>query len=156
VQTAHDLAMGFGHRSVIESAYADDVRPETIDALVAHAADAPDGASFSITVQGGAIAREADDAMAYTGRGAAFDLSADSSWDDPALDTANIVWIDKAMTLVAPDLSLGRYVNGCTRDGAESTRAVYGDAKLARLRGLKRTWDPDNVFRRNFNIEPEA
>lgn len=156
VQTAHDLAMGFGHRAIIESAYANDVRPETIDALVAHSADAPDGASVSITVQGGAIARVADDAMAYTGRDAAFDLSADSSWDDPAQDTANIVWIDKAMSIVQPDLSIGRYVNGCTRDGAEATRAVYGDPKHARLRGLKRTWDPDNVFRRNFNIEPQA
>ncbi|MEA2674352.1 MAG: hypothetical protein QOI92_1544 [Chloroflexota bacterium] len=154
VQTAHDLAMGFGHRSIIESAYANDVAPGAIDALLEHAAAAPDGASFSITVQGGAIGRVPDDAMAYTGREAAFDLSADGSWDDPALDTANIVWIDRAMEIVAPDLTIGRYVNGCTRDGADQVRAIYGDAKLAKLRALKRTWDPDNVFRRNFNIEP--
>ena len=114
VQTAHDLVLGFGHRSIIESAYANDVRPEAIDALVAHAAEAPAGASFSITVQGGAIARVPDDAMAYTGRGAAFDLSADGSWDDPALDVANTVWIDRAMDIVTPDRIVGRYVNGCT------------------------------------------
>ncbi len=156
VQTAHDLAMGFGHRSIIESAYANDVAPSAIDALLDHAATAPDGASFSITVQGGAIARVADDAMAYTGRDAAFDLSADGSWDDPSLDTANSVWIDRALEIVAPDLTIGRYVNGCTRDGAEQVRAIYGDAKLARLQALKRTWDPDNVFRRNFNIEPQS
>jgi FAD/FMN-containing dehydrogenase len=155
VQTAHDLAMGFGHRSIIESAYANDVAPGAIDALVEHATVAPVGASFSITVQGGAIGRVPDDAMAYTGRDAAFDLSADGSWDDPALDTANIVWIDRAMEIVAPDLTVGRYVNGCTRDGAEQVRTIYGDAKLAKLRALKRTWDPDNVFRRNFNIEPQ-
>jgi FAD/FMN-containing dehydrogenase len=154
VQTAHDLAMGFGHRSVIESAYANDVRAEAIDALVEHAAQAPDGASFSVTVQSGAIARVADDAMAYTGRDAAFDLSADSSWDDPALDTANEVWIDRAMAIVEPDMTVGRYVNGCTRAGPEQTRAIYGDAKMPRLRALKRTWDPDNVFRLNHNIEP--
>ena len=154
VQTANDLAMGFGHRTRIESAYANDVSSTSLDALLAHAAEAPDGASFSITVQGGAIARVADDAMAYTGRDAAFDLSADGSWDDPALDDVNNAWIDGAMAIVAPELTLGRYVNGITRDGPEQTRAVYGDAKLARLRVLKRTWDPDNVFRRNHNIAP--
>ena len=40
------------------------------------------------------------------------------------------------------------------RDGPEQTRAIYGDAKLARLRELKRSWDPDNVFRLNFNVTP--
>jgi FAD/FMN-containing dehydrogenase len=154
VQTAHDLSMGFGHRSIIESAYANHVRPEAIDALVEHAAAAPNGASFSITVQGGAIARIADESMAYTGRDAAFDLSADSSWDDPALDTANTVWIDRALEIVEPDMTLGRYVNGCTRAGPEQSRAIYGDAKMARLTALKRTWDPDNVFQLNHNIAP--
>jgi FAD/FMN-containing dehydrogenase len=154
VQTAHDLKLGFGHRSIIESAYANDVRPEAIDALVEHAANAPEGASFSITVQGGAIARVPDDAMAYTGRDAAFDLSADSSWDGAELDDIEIGWIDQAMAIVAPDLTIGRYVNGCTRGGPEQTRAMYGDAKLARLVELKRTWDPDNVFCGNHNVAP--
>jgi FAD/FMN-containing dehydrogenase len=156
VQTAHDLKLGFGHRSIIESAYASNVRPEAIDAMVTHVATGPAGASFSITVQGGAISRVADSAMAYTGREAAFDLSADSTWDDPSLDTANEVWIDRAMEIVQPDMTVGRYANGCTRAGPEQTRAIYGDAKLERLRALKRTWDPDNVFRLNHNITPLA
>jgi FAD/FMN-containing dehydrogenase len=154
IQTAHDLEMGWGHRTLIESAYANDVRPAAIDDLVAHTVGAPAGASFSITVQGGAIGRVPDDAMAYTGREAAFDLSADSSWDDPALDAPNIEWVRAAMAIVQPDLTVGRYVNGITGDGPEQTRAVYGDAKLARLRALKQAWDPDNVFRRNHNIAP--
>jgi FAD/FMN-containing dehydrogenase len=33
---------------------------------------------------------------------------------------------------------------------------MYGDATLARLAALKRTWDPDNVFRRNHNVIPAA
>jgi len=154
VQVAHDLILGFGHRTIIESAYADDVRAESIEAMVAHAGTASGGASFSITVQGGAIDRVEDDAMAYTGRAARYDLSADSTWDDPADDDREIAWIDRALEIVEPDSTLGRYSNGCTRAGPDQTRAIYGDAKLERLRALKRAWDPDNVFNRNHNIAP--
>ena len=52
---------------------------------------------FSITALGGAIGRVPEDATAYAGRAAAFDLSADSSWTDPALDDANIDWCRRAM-----------------------------------------------------------
>ena len=30
----------------------------------------------------------------------------------------------------------------------------HGDAKLERLRALKRAWDPTNVFHLNHNVEP--
>ncbi|MEO8274054.1 MAG: FAD-binding oxidoreductase [Chloroflexota bacterium] len=153
-QTAHDLAMGWGHRSVIESAYADDVRPETLNALVELMGRAPAGASFSVTVQGGAIARIDDDAMAYTGRRARFDLSADSNWEDAAQDELHIGWVRGAMSIVAQDLTVGRYLNGMSACGPELTRAVYGEAKMPRLTALKRAWDPDNVFHLNHNIVP--
>jgi FAD/FMN-containing dehydrogenase len=154
VQTAHDLVLGWGSRSIIESAYADDLRPATIDALLELVERAPDGASVSVTVQGGAIARIDDDAMAYTGRRARFDVSADSDWSDPAQDELNVGWVNEAMSIVAPDLTLGRYLNGMSRFGPEQTRQIYGDAKLPRLAELKRTWDPDNVFHLNHNIAP--
>lgn len=154
VQTANDLAMGWGHRSSIKGGQADDLRPETLDAFVEHAARALGGASFSITAQGGAIARLPDDAMAFTGRGAAIDVSADSDWEDPADDEVNLGWVDEAMTLAAPDLLVGRYINENGEHTPDDMRATYGEAKLERLRGLKRTWDPDNVFRLNPNIAP--
>ncbi|TAL07323.1 MAG: FAD-binding oxidoreductase, partial [Chloroflexota bacterium] len=57
VQTANDLAMGWGHRSWILGSYADDLRPDVLDALVDHVADAPTGASISASLQGSAMAR---------------------------------------------------------------------------------------------------
>ena len=154
VQTAHDLVLGWGRRSFIKSLYADDVRPEALDELVGHVAGGPAEGTFSITAQGGAIARVDDDAMAFTGRAARFDLSADSSWDDPTQDDVNRAWVRKAMAIVEPDATEGRYVNGNSDEGPAETRAFYGDAKVSRLGQLKRTWDPDNVFRLNHNVPP--
>ena len=116
VQTANDLAMGWGHRSYIKGAYANDFRPEALDALVEHAAAASVGSSFSITVQGGAIGRVPDEAMAFTGRDARFEMSADSEWDDPALDETNREWVRRAMAIVEPDAVTGRYVNEISGD----------------------------------------
>ncbi len=154
VQTAHDLVLGFGHRSFLLGANADDVRPEALDELVAMVGDAPGEGTFSATAMRGAIGRVPEDAMAYAGRAAAFDLSADAGWDDPTLDDANRDWVRRAMAVVEPDLTLGRYANENADVGPEQTRLLYGDAKLARLARLKRAWDPDNVFHLNHNVIP--
>ena len=154
VQTAHDLAFAWGGRSFIKSANADDVRPDALDELVELVAAAPGDGSFSITALGGAIGRIPEDATAYTGRAAAFDLSADSSWTDPALDDANIDWCRRVMAVVQPDRTLGSYANGNADAGPDESRRIYGEAKLARLAALKRVWDPDNVFHVNPNVAP--
>jgi hypothetical protein len=103
---------------------------------------------------GGAIGRVPDEAMAFTGRAVPLDVSPDTDWSDPTLDEANATWVRGAMAIVGPDLLPGRYVNELSDAGPELTRHSYGDAKLQRLRMLKRTWDPTNVFRLNHNVEP--
>ena len=153
-QTANDLAMAWGQRSYIKGGYADEFRPEALDALVEHVAGALPGSSFAMTVQGGAMGRVADDATAFTGRDARFEMSADAGWEDPALDEVGRDWVRRAMAIVEPDAVTGRYVNEIAESGQEESRAIYGDAKIPRLSALKREWDPDNVFRLNHNIAP--
>jgi hypothetical protein len=58
------------------------------------------------------------------------------------------------MAIVDQDLLPGRYINELCEEGPDVTRASYGDAKLGRLRELKRRWDPENVFRLNHNVAP--
>jgi FAD/FMN-containing dehydrogenase len=154
VQTAHDLAFAGGRRSFIKGLYADVFRPAALDSLVEHVATGPAEGSFSVTAQGGAIARVDEDATAYAGRAARFDFSADSSWDDPSEDDLNRAWVRGAMAFVEADAIEGRYANENADAGPAETRRIYGDAKLARLATLKRTWDPENVFRLNHNVEP--
>jgi FAD/FMN-containing dehydrogenase len=154
IQTANDVAAGWGHRSYIKGGYANDLRPEALDALVEHVAGALPGSSFAMTAQGGAMGRVPEDATAFTGRNARFEMSADAEWEDPALDKIGRDWVREAMAIVEPDAVVGRYVNEIAESGPEESRAIYGDAKLARLTALKRAWDPDNVFHSNHNIAP--
>jgi len=154
VQTANDLAMAWGHRSYIKGGYADEFRPEALDALVEHVTGALPGSSFAMTVQGGAMGRVPDDATAFTGRDARFEMSADAEWEDPALDDVGRDWVRQALAIVEPDAVMGRYVNEIAESGPEESRAIYGDAKIGRLAELKREWDPENVFRMNHNIAP--
>ena len=154
VQTAHDLALGWGRRSFIKSHNANDVRPEALHEVVELVGRAPGDSSFSITALGGAIGRVAEDTTAFAGRASRFDTSADSDWGDAADDDANIEWCRQVMAVVEPDRALGAYSNGNAGADPDTSRRIYGDAKLARLTELKRAWDPDNVFHVNPNIDP--
>ena len=47
------------------------------------------------------------------------------------------------------------YVNFLMDEGVERIRQAYGAGKYERLKALKRTYDPTNLFRRNQNIPPD-
>jgi FAD/FMN-containing dehydrogenase len=52
-----------------------------------------------------------------------------------------------------PHLEPSVYVNNLGDEGPERVQAAYGD-NYSRLAALKRTYDPDNLFRANQNINP--
>jgi hypothetical protein len=157
LQTGNDEAMGWGKRSYITGGFTDGLRPETLDALVEHCVSAPGEAGIGVAAFGGAVARVPGDATAFPSRTAAFEMSADSgAWDDPALDPEYIGWSVEAMAMLNRDAVPGRYVNEITESGVDVSRSIYGDATYDRLAGLKRTWDPENVFRSNHNVAPSA
>ena len=88
-------------------------------------------------------------------RGAAFNISATAAWEDPALDESSIAWARDTAAALEPWAFGGGYVNYMQADEPpERVRAAFGDEAFARLRALKRRYDPENVLRRNQNIPP--
>lgn len=154
LQAAFDEVSRWGRRVYTKGGFANNIRPAAFDQLFEHLARAPGENSFSIWIQGGAMGRVADEATAFTGRNALFDVSSDSTWDDPAQDEAQIAWARQAWSIVEPDLTTGRYVNEVSDAHDTPGKTIYGEAKFDRLVALKRVWDPDNVFQLNQNIRP--
>jgi FAD/FMN-containing dehydrogenase len=155
-QRLADESQAWGHRFYMKSAFLPALTDEVVDLCVEHAARAPDGAEsgFSVWAWGGRIADVPEDGTAFTGRGAAAWLAAETMWDDAELDGQCRAWGRAALDDLAPFASDGRYVNDVAEVGADQARLAYGDAKYERLVRLKRQWDPDNVFRLNQNIQP--
>jgi hypothetical protein len=154
-QTMNDDAMAWGHRFYMKSAFVPDLPDDLIGLLAGHVPQVPDGADGSITAWacGRAIARVPEEATAFTGREAAHWVAAEIFWDDAELDDRCREWARTVIADVLPFATTGVYVNDVAEAGAD-VASVYGDAKLERLVGVKRAWDPDNVFRLNQNVPP--
>jgi FAD/FMN-containing dehydrogenase len=128
---------------------------ELIEQLCALHLEAP-GPQCEIHVHqmGGAVARVAEGATAFTERSMPFLLNAVTGWRDSADAESHIEWA-RAVIEAGAAASTGRaYVNFLgDPDGARSS---YSDETYARLVALKNQYDPTNVFRLNQNIDPSA
>jgi FAD/FMN-containing dehydrogenase len=152
LQTSGDDDMSWGKRFYMKGGFLAELSDGFIDAAVAHTTTSR--GAVTLWAQGGAISRIPEDAMAFTGREAPFWLGVEADWDDAADDHALIEWGRTTMAALEPFTAAGHYVNDVIETGRDVVRGVYGDAKYERLVGLKRAFDPDNVFRLNQNIEP--
>ena len=153
VQSMSDDSMGWGKRFYTKSGFISALSDEVVALCASQAETIPPDAELSLWAQGGAVGRVGDDAMAYTGRDGAFSVSAELLWTDPANDEGRIAWGRAALAALKPFMSTGRYVNDVVEPGTDGAQ-IYGKAKYERLVGLKRRYDPDNVFRLNQNIRP--
>ncbi|MHA6882724.1 FAD-binding oxidoreductase [Ralstonia pseudosolanacearum] len=78
------------------------------------------------------------------------------SWEKAEDDKVNIEWARAAWGDVRRFSTGGTYVNFLTEEeGDERIHAAYRD-NYRHLAELKMRWDPDNVFRMNKNISPQA
>lgn len=154
IQRMFDDAQGWGHRVYAKSVYVDAAPDALVQAIAEQVTALPTTGSLSMGMLGGAIADVPEDATAYAGRNAAFEISADGAWDDPAGDEELMSWARGAIAAIEPFRTTGVYANSLGDAGHDVAQQIYGAAKYERLRALKRAWDPDNVFRMNQNIQP--
>jgi FAD/FMN-containing dehydrogenase len=107
-----------------------------------------------IRVLGGAHARFADDATAFAHRDSRFMVTFLAMYGGgPDVVAEQERWVGDSVAAVAP-VSEGTYVNFLGNAEAKGLSVAYPAATLARLREIKRRYDPENIFRLNTNITP--
>lgn len=101
----------------------------------------------------GAVCRVAPEATAFGLRSEQYSVGMFSAWIDPAESGAHQSWTRETFAAVEPHSAGASYVNYLGEDSAAQIRASFG-ANYPRLVEVKRQYDPDNLFRVNFNISP--
>jgi len=130
---------------------------DLIDTLVRHTEAITSPRSYTLVFHvGGAVARVDEEATAYHNRAAQHILNINAAWvaDDPD-PAVHIDWANGFYADVEPSAT-GVYINFLGEEGDARVRAAYGGPTIERLRKLKTSYDPGNLFRLNQNIEPMA
>jgi len=102
---------------------------------------------------GGAFARVGEDDTAFSGRDALITYNIVGMCETPEQFEATRSWVRETADRLGQFKMERAYVNfmGDADGGAE---AAYGKSKYARLRAVKRRYDPENLFKLNQNVEP--
>jgi FAD/FMN-containing dehydrogenase len=146
-----------GRRYYWKSTYLPDLPDALVAAAIQRTRERPSPLS-SIDFWGlgkGAISRVPVEATAFAMRDAPFLFAVEANWDDPRADGENIEWARKVHGDGVKHSNGQTYLNfpGFAEEGEALVRGAYGP-NYERLRRIKARFDPDNVFRGNFNIAP--
>jgi FAD/FMN-containing dehydrogenase len=154
-QSTFDPLIPKGGRYYWKSHNLTGISDQVNDTLLACAAKLPTpGSDILIHHLGGRINDLAPHATAYPHRDIQYVVTLGGLSDEPQQDEQCIAWARDCHAALAEHVTAGVYVNFLSHDeGQDRLRAAYG-GNADRLRQVKATYDPDNFFRRNHNIEP--
>ena len=154
MQSLLDEAWPPGRRHYWKSSFLQDLEEEAIEAMIRIALEKPSPHSVIVLQQlHGAAARVAADATAFAHRRERWDFGLYAMWTDPADSDANVAWARDGWQAMRPYLEPAVYSNNLGDEGDDRVQEAYG-ANQDRLVQLKTTYDPDNVFHLNQNIQP--
>jgi len=147
-----------GNRSAwtSRSLFIDRFDEATIEVIERQVATAPPGDALAIfRVLGGAASRVPNDATAYSWRDKSILLwiISDTGSDDATRMPEMAAWATAFQDELRA-FGSATYVNFMADEGPAAVPSAYGPATWARLREVKRRYDPDNLFRLNQNIPP--
>ncbi|ATU93147.1 FAD-binding oxidoreductase [Phyllobacterium zundukense] len=158
LQTLYDGLFPKGRdRCYWKSTYLRNLDDDVIEAITVHLAKRPSEMTYaSIWKFGGAVQRVASAATAFGDRSMPYMLSLDAIWSNSGDDDANISWVRDVWQEMQRHSTGRMYLNfPGLGEGDNLVRDAYGAETYARLQEVKRTYDPDNLFRLNQNILPE-
>ena len=138
-----------------KSSFLSELSDAAIDTMLARFATCPSPMS-GILVEHvhGAVTRVGVTETAFPHRREGYNLLVLSEWLDPAETERNVAWARETYDAMQPHCADARYVNYLdTDETGAAVRAAYGP-NWDRLRALKTTYDPTNVFHMNQNIPP--
>jgi FAD/FMN-containing dehydrogenase len=156
VQSAFDPFFPRGAlQSYWKSVYVDELSDELVELIARKGGERPSPLTFVDTyVNGGAIGRVSAEETAFGDR-APYMVAIVGCWDDPADNAENIAWIREAWKEIS-EFGSGMYLNFqglVDEDAREGVADAFGP-NLRKLAEAKATYDPENFFRRNNNVQP--
>jgi FAD/FMN-containing dehydrogenase len=155
VQRLIDTEFADGHRYYTKEAHVTELADEAIGRLVDFWADMPMEGEVEIIGLGGAIGDVPEAGSAFSDRGYLLWLNFAMRWDDPGCDADYITRTRSIVRDLAPWVGKGVYVNMLNFDEMDRVvEAFGGPEKYAKLGRVKARYDPDNLFRMNYNITP--
>jgi FAD/FMN-containing dehydrogenase len=156
LQRLFDEDVPAGARYYFTGGFADGLPTSLLATLRDQAAQRPSaGCEIDVHHMGGAAARVGEADSAYSGRAAAFTFNIITGWEDAAEDDEHIAWARATRAALQPFWRDTNYINFTTDTADDAgTQQMYGKQRYDRLRQVKRTWDPGNLFALNQNIRP--
>ena len=156
LQNGFDALFAKGELRYWKSRALAELTEAAIEEIADFAARRPTAATgITIWHHGGAMSRVGETDTAYAGRDAAFLVTVEANWTDPAQNDEAIRWARAMWAAMEKHSTGGLYLNfpGLAEDNEALVRAGYG-VNYDRLAELKATYDPTNLFCMNLNIPP--
>ncbi len=151
---AFDALVPRGLQHYWKAEFVGDLTPEAIALHMEHGSRVPVvNSTVHMYPINGACHDVAPDATAFGHRDATYAVVIAGMWPDPADNDAHTQWVKDYDAAIAPLSQGGGYINFASADDQSKVAANYG-ANYARLREVKRRYDPTNLFHLNQNIEP--
>ena len=152
-QQAFDPLLTPGARNYWKSHNFTELSDGALDSMIEFAGKLPSPqCEIFVGLIEGAANRIPSDAMAYGHRDAKFVLNVHGRWDEATQDETCIAWARAFFEASMPYASAGAYVNFMTEDEGDRVAAAYG-VNYARLKQIKKKYDPENIFHNNQNIK---
>jgi FAD/FMN-containing dehydrogenase len=150
-----DDAVPEGMQNYWKADFITELSDEAIAVHIEHGARTPHvSSSMHLHPINGAAQRVGADETAFGHRDKNFSPVIAGIWDDPGDNDANIKWVKDYYAAIHPHSgSEGGYVNFMSEDDDQRSAANYG-VNYERLAAVKATYDPENLFHVNQNIDP--